>query len=97
MGIMAKNCCSIDMKTIWVRQLVHTIVGAFQQWWCLDEQKSIVRIVAVRRLDSMGQALKAGNAFVVAHAVGLSFGRTNSIKDCASVSGSSAGLLRATP
>ena len=85
------------MKTIWVRQLVHTIVGVFQQWWCLDEQKSIVRIVAVRRLDSMGEALKAGNAFVVAHAVGLSFGRTDSIKDCASVSGSSAGLLRATP
>lgn len=60
-----------------------------------DEQKSIVGIVVVRKLDSMEEALKAGNAFVVVDAVTLSFGRTDLIKGCASVSGLSAGSLRA--
>ena len=97
MGIMAKNCCTIDMKIIWVRQLAHTIVEALQQWWCFDEQKNIVRIVPVHRLGSMEKALRASSAFVVVCAVGLSFGKTDSTKDCVSGSGSSAGLLRATP
>lgn len=62
----------------------------------LDDQKSIVRIVAEHRLDGMAEVQRAGNVSVVVYVVALSFGRTSSIKDCASGFGSSVGLLRAT-
>jgi hypothetical protein len=95
-GLMAKNCCSIDMKSIWLRQLTHTIVEAFQQWWCFDEEKSVVQIAAAHELGGMEEALKGGNAFAVVHAVAVFSGRTESTSICENVFGLSAGLLRAT-
>jgi len=32
MGIMAKNCCTIEKKNICARGVMHTIVEGFQQW-----------------------------------------------------------------
>ena len=96
MGLMAKNCCSIDMKSIWLRQLTHTIVEAFQQWWCFDEEKSVVQIAAAHELGGMEEALKGGNAFAVVHAVAVFSGRTESTSICENVFGLSAGLLRVT-
>jgi len=95
-GLMAKNCCSIDMKSIWLRQLTHTIVEAFQQWWCFDEEKSVVQIAAAHELGGMEEALKGGNAFAVVHAVAVFSGRTESTSICENVFGLSAGLLRVT-
>src|SRR5437867_3307464 len=96
MGLMAKNCCTIDMKSIWLRQLTHTIVEAFQQWWCFDEEKSVVQIAAAHELGGMEEALKGGNAFAVVHAVAVFSGRTESTSICENVFGLSAGLLRVT-
>jgi hypothetical protein len=93
---MAKNCCTIDMKTIWLRQLTHTIVEAFQQWWCFDEEKSIVQSAALRGSGSMEEALKGGNASAAVYAVAPLSGRTESTRTCENVFGLSVGSLRAT-
>lgn len=62
----------------------------------LDDEKNTVRIVVPRALDSTEKAQKESNAFVVGRVVGLSFGRMRLTRDCASVSGLSAGSLKAT-
>jgi hypothetical protein len=59
-------------------------------------KKALSVLWACYELENTERVAKDGSGFVVADAVGLLSGRIESIKSCASGSGLSVGLLRAT-
>src|SRR5262245_52372628 len=42
MGIMAKNCCSIDRKAIVKLRVTHTSVETIQQWSCCPDENALL-------------------------------------------------------